>query len=288
MNYKKTLIVVLIVLLLITSIPSYAHQSSQAGILAKEYINHSPYYDYYIGGTTVGWFINESFHTNGALITYKCAPSVDDDVIAFASTAASVWTGENGYPVTIQSNPTGTGTIQQVSLANNINAQCCQLVTSGTTGHLTSWKIQVNENNLASIDVTTLEHEFGHIIGLTDIYSTTNKNKIMYYKKSERTATAPASIEKKGAEVITGQHTSHTWEYVFYRTNSSGVAQHKRRCTYCKGIKYNSIENCTFNAYGVCTKCGHVNGSGTSGITPPEVTGMSLWDEQRRAFRFLI
>ena len=66
------------------------------------------------------------------------------------------------------------------------------------------------------------------------------------------------------------------------------MAQHKRRCTYCKGIKYNSVESCTFNAYGVCTKCGHVNGSGTSGVTLPEVTGMFLWEEQRRAFRFLV
>ena len=140
---------------------------------------------------------------------------------------------------------------------------------------------------IATLTYSTIVHELGHAVGLTDLYTLNNSNKIMYYTNNGRTATDPHTQDKWGVKVITGYHTSHTWSYVFYLTNG-GVNQHRRRCTSCKGIKYNSVENCTYNASGVCTKCGTPQGNGNQSIDLPEITGMSLWDEQRRAFRFLV
>lgn len=46
-------------------------------------------------------------------------------------------------------------------------------------------------NTRYSIEEETLAHEFGHAIGLYDLYEAKNKDKIMYGYRVGRTATRP-------------------------------------------------------------------------------------------------
>ena len=253
--HKRMITIVLCLTLLAICLPISAHTSSQSGVLAKEKI---PQYNnqYYIGGTVVGWSIDESCHAYTNSVTYKFDSIVDTDWRDFIKSADSRWSST----VAIDVSSTGTGLVELDAFDIHIAAEFYD-PHPNSNGHITvsgtSWKIRVNTNYIRTVTKAIIAHEFGHVIGLNDMYSYSNRDKLMYgIDDPDNTLAAnyPTTQDKRGAEVITGQHTSHTWEYVFYRTNSSGVEQHRRRCTYCKGIKYNSIENCTFNAYGVCIR----------------------------------
>ena len=158
------------------------------------------------------------------------------------------------------------------------------------TGHQYWWVIYINSNSVngngPTLTVKKLAREFGYIIGLMKLQSSSNSDKIMYSGSS--TATGPAEIEARGARLILGRHYSHTWEYVFYETNNAGNHTHHRRCSYCKGIKYGSIEECTYNAAGVCTKCGTPQGYSPTGAGFPEAILPDPYAEQRRNLSLLL
>ena len=75
-------------------------------------------------------------------------------------------------------------------------------------------------NRAYTITPTTIAHEFGHAIGLRDLYSSTNANKLMYGFEN-RTPSGPTLLDKWGAWVITGAHYSHTFGFKYCGTYSS-------------------------------------------------------------------
>lgn len=238
-----------------------AHPYSQKGILAETYIDerYSGYYGRYcVGGDAVGWRIMEERHTNGTTQTYSFDTS-DENLTAtlkgYVRAGAAMW----GDVVNIVEKTDGSGMGRiYVDPYDNTSANANFLADLGYctdgNGHLTSWSIKMNLNNIANVNATTLAHEFGHMIGLTDLYEEASINKLMY-GYSNRTAPSPTALDKWGARVITGVHTSHSWGYKCHSAATSGGNRHIKYCTACKGLT-NTILNCTYNSQRICTLCG--------------------------------
>lgn len=254
---KRILCILAAAIMLLSSPCAFAHPTSQEGILAKAY--HATLERYCIGGEAVGWSIDELFHTNGPTITYSFITSdsyLNSTFKSYVTVGASLWSGT----VTIVNKTDGSGTGQigtYLDQDTNIEAKFTQYY-SDSSGHLTSWKILMNRT--ASLSATILAHEFGHAIGLNDMYANKNFDKLMYAYTSGRTATSPATADQWGAKVITGVHTSHTWSFKYHGVTSSGNNQHVRYCTSCSGLT-DTIMECVYNANNVCRVCGVPRGS---------------------------
>lgn len=254
---KRILCILAAAKMLLSSPCAFAHPTSQEGILAKAY--HATLERYCIGGEAVGWSIDELFHTNGPTITYSFITSdsyLNSTFKSYVTVGASLWSGT----VTIVNKTDGSGTGQigtYLDQDTNIEAKFTQYY-SDSSGHLTSWKILMNRT--ASLSATILAHEFGHAIGLNDMYANKNFDKLMYAYTSGRTATSPATADQWGAKVITGVHTSHTWSFKYHSTASNGNNKHVRYCTSCSGLT-DTIMECVYNANNVCRVCGVPRGS---------------------------
>lgn len=90
-------------------------------------------------------------------------------------------------------------------------------------------------NTAKTVTDVVIAHELGHVLGLNDLYSPTNADKLMY-GYSTGTATGPTASDIKGMQVITGSHTTHTWGYKYYTTNTYGQHVHAKYCTVCNGF----------------------------------------------------
>ena len=287
----KSIGYILALMIMLQSVPcAFAHNTSQEGKLAKYYLNNSFYKGkWFIGGEDVGWSIDENYHTNGSNIYYTL--SKDDDYVAgykkIITEAAGKW---KNLVLIKEGSGSGSGTISTYSdSTSEIAAQACHLK-SDSSGHFTSWEIQINRAH--TITSASLAHEFGHIIGLNDLYEYYNSNKLMYGREG-RTVTAPTSLDIWGAKIIIGQHTTHTWAYKYY-SYSGNTTYHITYCTDCNGYRassdkitpiitsctytykyyspsgqginrhlrtcqtcgYSSVVNCTYNSKNVCTYCG--------------------------------
>lgn len=254
----KPLAIILAVVVLLTSVSVvFAHPGPQAGILEQTYhqIGYKgpiPAYDYCIGGEAVGWCAYEKAHTNGSFMTYSVNDGVDDSTKNIISIAANQWSSVVTFH---QMDVGGVGLIiMDDELPDNV-AAAAKHYNVAPDGHTYDWEIGLKPE--VSMTPKIIAHEFGHIIGLTDLYTTENRNKLMYYKDTEGTATAPAALDIWGAKVITGQHTSHTWGYKYYDTTASGSNRHVNYCTVCNGYPaQKTIANCMYNANNVCRICG--------------------------------
>ena len=209
-----------------------AHPASQEGILARTY--NSQYGRYYIGGEDFGWSIDESYHTNGTTVTYNFSSTdqyLTDTYKSYVINGASLWSGTVNI-VNREFDNNGTGLI---STTYNDDTQVYARFYdyfADSSGHLTSWKIEMNRAK--PLSATVLAHEFGHAIGLNDLYDARNSGKLMYGVVGG-TATAPTSSDIWGAKVITGVHTAHTWGYKYWKSNAFGN-MHIKYCTICNGL----------------------------------------------------
>lgn len=278
--FKSVVLLFVAVLVLHTGSHVFAHSSSQAGILAKTSIEG--YTGTYVGGEDVGWSIDEDYHTNGTTITYSFSsvdPYLTNALKSYVTGGASKWSGT--VSIINKTDGTGAGTISTFNQPNSYTvAKFCDY-SADSNGHLTSWKIKMNRAYTQSAIV--LAHEFGHVIGLNDLYEEKNAGKLMYGVTSG-TATAPTALDKWGAKVITGVHTTHTWGYKYHST-VSGVNKHVRYCTECNGLTL-IVRQCTYNANNVCTGCGTPRGAqpyANGDIIEHCAPELLLWDKVREA-----
>lgn len=97
-----------------------------------------------------------------------------------------------------------------------------------------------------------MAHEFGHVIGLADLYDSRNKNKLMYGDFGT-SGGVPSTADKNGAKVITGVHTSHSMggSYAAIWGYPSSTPAHMSFCSTCN---IGRVEACT-PEIGTCTKC---------------------------------
>ena len=247
----KTVVCILVAVLMFQS-GSYvaAHPYSQEGILARTY--HTEYEGYYVGGESIGWSIDENYHTDGTTLTYSFSssdPYLDSTYRSYVTTGASLWSGI--VTITNKSDGTGTGEISTFYNPNvGVVAQFYEY-SADTSGHLTSWKIQINRAK--NVNATVIAHEFGHAIGLNDLYEDQNIDKLMYGLTSG-TATSPTTSDAWGAKVITGVHTTHTWEYTYHSTTGTGQNRHVGYCTSCNG-RTADIYECVYDDRNFCIFC---------------------------------
>lgn len=280
--FRVALSLFVAVLVLHTGSHVFAHSSSQAGILAKTSIEG--YTGTYVGGEDVGWSIDEDYHTNGTTITYSFSstdPYLTSTLKSYVTNGASKWSGT--VNIVNKTDGTGTGKIKTYYDPEDGAVAAFRNYIADSNGHLTYWEIQINRAYTQSAVV--LAHEFGHVIGLNDLYEEKNSGKLMYGVTSG-TATAPTALDKWGAKVITGVHTTHTWGYKYHST-VSGVNKHIRYCTECNGLTL-IVRQCTYNANNVCTGCGTPRGAqpfsnGNGEATEHCAPELLLWAKVREA-----
>ncbi len=269
MKLKKSYAIILsIILLFSNSNIVFAHPSSQEGILAKSYIYGGRYNGYFIGGDKVGWAIDEANHTNitedGLILSYYFSEDdmnfselsdIADDLMYYTREGVKKWNGiatinEVKYEKD-KEYPGGVGVISTFSLQNSTIIAQFRPYSTDSSGHLKEWGIEMNLENQQSAIV--MAHEIGHAIGLVDLFGSISSGKLMYAHPESGTATGPTAADVWGVKVITGQHTTHTWGYKYYNTNSTGNV-HVKYCTDCNGLSL-ITEQCTYNSQNIC----HIN-----------------------------
>ena len=221
----KTFLVSIFSLLFVlsTNLIVNAHPSKQNNILKSEY--HSTYGGYYVGGESVGWSIDENNHAGGTYINYTwqtgdaCLTAARKSLV---QQGAAKWAPCGTIENEIGGNTYTGGKIGTFDPGPNSGtvAQFYDFA-SDSQGNLYYWKIDMNWR--MNVTSTTMAHEFGHVFGLNDLYNSSNSNKLMF-GYSSRTASGPTATDVKGFNVITGIHTTHSF-------NTSGV------CTGCGGLK---------------------------------------------------
>lgn len=244
--FKCVFVVVLVSLI---SPLALAHSSSQANTLATCY---SEQYDrYYIGGEDVGWGIHEDCHTNGTTLTYSFSGSnISSSLKTKVNDGASKWNSD--FSIICKTDGSGLGKIRAMTNSNTSIVAQFQGVSDSSTGHILQWEILINLAHQQT--AITFAHEFGHAIGLADLYSSQNTGKLMYGIES-RTATGPTDLDLWGAKVITGVHNTHDWDYMYYSTTSTGYNRHVKYCETCNG-KSIFVSDCNYNTRNICTDCG--------------------------------
>jgi len=218
---KKVFTLMIIFIFIISlSIKVFSHPSTQGNrIIWGETSNTT---------INVGWSIYDNdHHTNNRVIMYK----VDNSAASYRnmiSQGAMRWApsftimeSQNALGVIFTDNNPNSGVIARI-----------HMMQSDSSNHFTSWRMTLNTARL--ITATTIAHEFGHVIGLVDLNHNDNINKLMYFSDAS-TAAFPHSSDIKGANVITGQHTTHTSGYT--RAGSVGITpRFVKTCTVCDAI----------------------------------------------------
>ncbi|MGG0720150.1 hypothetical protein ABE096_21595 [Robertmurraya massiliosenegalensis] len=153
------------------------------------------------GSESSGWKVNCTSthgHLGTSSTTYQYSPTLTQQYKNYTSTGASRW------------NNTGIVNISQSSSSGNIiyqhsdpNTSTVAYVTSQTfNNHKSSWFMSYNHSKMngrtSAANNGTATHEFGHSIGIADLYNSSNKNKIMYGYE-DRTVTVPQTADKTGA-----------------------------------------------------------------------------------------
>lgn len=244
--------IVLLLISLTATMTASAHPSSQEGILATSIVPEYGDGRNYIGGDDFGWRINEEYHTNGTILIYSFSRNdsyLTSTYKAYTLLGASLWDGT--VSITNIAGGFGTGTIQTFDDPMTGTIARFKDFWADSSGHLFTWIIEMNRSKPQNAKV--LAHEFGHAIGLIDLYASKSSNKLMY-GFDNGTASGPTTSDIWGAKVITGVHTSHIWGYKYHSTNHMGNV-HIRYCTDCNGLSLYT-EQCIYNAKNVCIKCG--------------------------------
>ena len=211
-----------------------AHPSTQAHLLGNYSHCHydefgTPVFVSGLGGEHVKWGIHEDHHTNGTSLYYRFAsqtsPSAANQMKV--TTGATYWRECGGYITNV-----GTAYVPGavVGLVEDIYDSRLQMVAGVTCnngdddsmGHRIRWKLHINTYYSQYFSNATIAHEFGHAYGLNDLYSAANKDTLMY-GISDRTVVAPQrSSDIKGWRVITGRHTTHTFNSAGFCTDCGG------------------------------------------------------------------
>jgi hypothetical protein len=183
-------------------------------------------------GEDIGWNIDEYNHTNGSTVTYDFRNGVLNIYQEATNSGASAWEVVD----VVQTSSSPTGEIYAFPDEHTDVLASLQQYTADANGHFTEWLIWIN--SALYVDSGIMAHEFGHAIGLLDLYEIQNEGMLMYnlYPCS---ASAPTTMDNRGAEVITGQHSNHTFNRYI---DTGNTATHYITCSICHGMKLINLE----------------------------------------------
>lgn len=153
------------------------------------------------GGESSKWSVDAKNHAGKTNVTYRIDSTVNSANIDYTKTGAGRWSSSS---VSFSLASSGyTGVVTQYSDPNASTLAAFSSYVSNTSGHLTSWRIKINEPVFNCYSPTlryaTMAHEFGHAVGLNDLYYSSNTNVLMYGGISGWTAYSPTSYDKTGA-----------------------------------------------------------------------------------------
>lgn len=156
----------------------------------------------FTGSELYGYVVDCNNHQATKTITYS-AGSLDTTYYNYVVNGASKWSGT----VTFSALTTAPqGSITKYTDTNTSIVASFYDYYSNSSGHLTTWKIELNASIMngrtAAKNEITLAHELGHAIGLNDLTTSPNNNKLMY-GFSTTTATGPTTEDIKGAKEAT-------------------------------------------------------------------------------------
>lgn len=271
-HYNKLIFLVcLIFASMAFTISSSAHTTSIS-------VQHDPTY--------TGWNIyntNEKHHSNfTTAITVSKGNFTNADFGSYITSAVTSWNGStfdgkdllnmsessNGYVKFCRKTLDEMKAVNKESTWAFVNRKGA---TADSNGHYTTTagnvEIWVNWDDVLCNKTATCKthvalHELGHVIGLKDIPSSVSPNAYLMCNEFGANYSVPSAItaaDKKGAAVILGQHTAHSFRY-----KSLSSTQHIYACTKCGG--YTEINNHSFGEwvdYGQwqqvrhCTYCGY-------------------------------
>jgi len=215
-----------------------------------------------------GWVIKESSisgaHSANANITYSFDDSTFTTVTdAFGNVASYLKTDfKNGASLWTTSVPELT--ITEISSGGVFNVYteyksldtCVASVSSfgsyaivdGNSNHMhyTGADIFLNTARMpmgSTNNVPVVTHEFGHAIGLKDIYT---RKDIIMYGYSPNPITSPQSYDINGARVILGLHSNNDHVYI---TTYKSFSEHEKVCNICDGYMVENHNSVTYGIY---------------------------------------
>ena len=174
MKLRTKYLVMLCLLLLVSSVP-FQTSAHPAGALCQA------------GSEMLGWRVDCSNHQ--AAPSFKWYTPIADSPTAVdyryrmaANAGASKW--KDTVTITNSTSSTNSGYIYTFNDSNTSILGVFHDYSSNGQGHLISWKIKFNKTALDTFTVAQVAviaaHEFGHAIGMYDLYQIGNNDKLMY------------------------------------------------------------------------------------------------------------
>lgn len=271
--------IVLVFCVMVT--PTVAHEASQEGIL-DSYMG--PYDRPVIGSESIGWAIDESRHLGTTELVYYFDMESDYTwrIVEAFEQGLQLWLDAcpwlSATEITSEEAASYDGPVGEISVGmlgeHIFDIPDIIAVMNGPAdddGHYTSWSIYVdfNESNLSQFNDQVAAHEIGHVLGLTDLESLDNTERIMYYYApgfagfDDDGMAVLSQGEINGYSVISGQHVNH--QFV-----SRGTYL---QCEICDGIQTPHVHTIqstcildrhvgakhTYKYLDTCTSCGHMS-----------------------------
>ncbi|MBE1556555.1 M43 family zinc metalloprotease [Sporosarcina limicola] len=146
------------------------------------------------------WIVNCSNHAGTTSYTYNFEIGLGNEYKGYTYNGLLRWNGTN--EVSIIQNPISQNIVKSHGGPDTSTVAKTTSWANSTTGHKTRWEISYNRylmgNRTTDQNNSTATHELGHTIGLSDLYNSTNKNKVMY-GVGDRTVHTPSSYDIAGA-----------------------------------------------------------------------------------------
>lgn len=250
----KRLIACTLVLVLLLIIPEtgFAHSTNV--------------YNTYTKSELSGWIIDEQKHIGTSTFYYGFNdPNLSSTLKSRTETGASYWSTVANIIRDDASYFNRTNYVEFVGKQYSDPGvyAATDAIEYAANGHWNMWQIRIN--TLSAYEETAAAHEFGHVLGLVDLYNSGNSDKLMYYDMVDFNR-RPQAADKNGVRVITGKHTSHSLGSTYYRIHEDpDRAYHRRFCVTCNII----LDTACYPKTGKCNTCGfsHTGSSVNSLIT---------------------
>lgn len=154
--------------------------------------------------TGLGYMTKCEKHSESRYIYYYTTTGMDSKYKSFVTSGAAKW-NNTGVTNIIAGTVGVGGHVYKYTDANTSTIAAVGGNFYSSTGHWSSWYMKMNTSKLDSytsaLSNGVIAHEFGHVIGLRDLYTAPNTDKLMYaYVNPNTFTTSPTSADIAGAK----------------------------------------------------------------------------------------